>query len=287
MSTRREFFLVSLGAALARSGAAAEGVRLGCQTRAYGSPIRDRAKLLSVLDDLAALGYAGFETNFASLEASFADPEPMRKEIEKRRIGLIGLHMGAGFFSPLRFDQEQAHIAEVARAVKALGGTHLMLSGNRPPASFAWTPQTLHLKCEQLNRAGKACRALDVRLCAHNHGMELANEARELKAILNQTDPELVSLTLDFGNVFPQDFGPLYIVRRFSHRIAAFHLRDTAKGQEVLMGKGDFDFAELGRELLETRWAGWLIVELNQRRDIPSRKLVEMARDYIRKTMRV
>ncbi|HYM12380.1 MAG TPA: hypothetical protein VEU62_16710, partial [Bryobacterales bacterium] len=89
MSTRREFFLVSLGAALARSGAAAEGVRLGCQTRAYGSPIRDRAKLLSVLDDLAALGYAGFETNFASLEASFADPEPMRKEIEKRRIGLI------------------------------------------------------------------------------------------------------------------------------------------------------------------------------------------------------
>jgi sugar phosphate isomerase/epimerase len=285
MGTRREFFLTTLAAALAQRGAAAEGRRLGCQTRAYGSPIRDRAKLLSVLDDLSALGFAGFETNFASLEASFADPAPMRKEIEKRHIELIGLHTSAGFFNPEGFDQEQAHIAEIARAVQGLGGKDLMLSGKRPLGSFEWTPATVRLKCQQLNRAGKACREVGVTLCAHNHGMELAHEAMELKAILNQTDPELVSLVLDVGNVFPEDFGVLYITRRFSKRIAAYHLRDTVKGQEVLMGKGNFDFAGLAHILLEKRWPGWLIIELNQQPGIPSRKLVEMARDDVREKM--
>jgi sugar phosphate isomerase/epimerase len=189
MGTRREFFLASLAAVLARSGAAAGGPRLGCQTRAYGSPIRDRAKLLSVLDDLAALGFAGFETNFASLEASFSNPAPMRKEIEKRHIELIGLHTSAGFFNPESFDQEQAHIAEIARAVQGLGGKHLMSSGKRPPGSLAWTPAALRLKCQQLNRAGKACREMGVTLCAHNHGMELAHEATELKAISEPDGP--------------------------------------------------------------------------------------------------
>jgi sugar phosphate isomerase/epimerase len=77
----------------------------------------------------------------------------------------------------------------------------------------------------------------------------------------------------------------LYITRRFSKRIAAYHLRDTVKGQEVLMGKGDFDFTGLGHILLEKGWAGWLIIELNQQPGIPSRKLVEMARDYVREKM--
>ena len=267
---------------------AAGRLRLGCQTRAYGSPIRDRDKLLAVLEDLAGLGYEGFETNFASLEHSFADPAPMRNQIEKRRIELIGLHLGVGFFDPARFEQEQARIAEVARAVQALGGTHLMLSGNQPPASSGgWDAGKLARKCEQLDRAGRACRALGVRLCSHNHTHELEQGGAHLKALLEGTDPREVSFVLDVGNVFPPEFSALHIARRYGSRLAAFHLRDTARGKEVLMGSGGFDFAALGRALGETRWAGWLIVEMNPRQDIPSRRMVEAARDYLRKTMQI
>jgi len=266
---RREFLATSLAATLA-SGQSRSKIRVGCQTRAYGSPIRDRNKLLPALDDLAAIGYEGFETNFASLEHSFAEPAPMRQEIQKRGIELIGLHLG---------DRKQ--IPRVAEATKALGGTHVMLSEPRLPAAA----QAQLRLCRELDDAGRLCRQLGIRLCSHNHSHELENAGHQIKTVLAETDPQNVSLVLDVGHVFPSEFGVADIVGKYGSRIAAFHLRDTKAGQEVLMGTGDFDFSALARVLDETRWSGWLIVEINPRSDIPSRKLAQMAREHVRKTM--
>ena len=70
--TRRALLSTALAPVL--SEAAAPKVQVGCQTRAYGSPILDRRRFLAVLDDLAELGYEGFETNYRSLEHSFDAP---------------------------------------------------------------------------------------------------------------------------------------------------------------------------------------------------------------------
>ena len=56
-----------LGTLATSAGFAKSRMRAGCQTRCYGSPIRDKQKLLAVLEHLAAAGYEGFETNFASM----------------------------------------------------------------------------------------------------------------------------------------------------------------------------------------------------------------------------
>jgi sugar phosphate isomerase/epimerase len=281
----RRHFLVAAAALARMAGAADTRLRLGCQTRAYGSPIRDREKLLAVLDDLAAVGYEGFETNFASLQASFADPAPMRGEIEKRRVPLIGLHLGTGFYDPARIEQEQAQVLEVARATKAFGGTHLMLSGNHPRGE--WTAEMVDRKCRELNRAARACRELGIQLCAHNHGRELEHGGEHFRELMAGTYPDLVSFVFDVGNPFPADFSPLESIGRFLNRIAAFHLRDTKQGKEVLTGSGEFDFAGLGKLLHERNWSGWLIIELNRRDDIPSRKLIADARDYIRQKTQI
>ena len=103
------------------------------------------------------------------------------------------------------------------------------------------------------------------------------------KPVANAT----ILLGYDVGNPFPPDFTPVQIVRRYAKRIPAFHLRDSIAGKEVLFGAGDFDFAALGRTLAEFEWAGWLIVEVNRNPQIPSRKLVETARDYVRKQMKI
>jgi sugar phosphate isomerase/epimerase len=278
---RRELLLGSL---CALPGVQARSrIRLGCQTRAWGSPLRDRAQLLAALSDLHELGYDGFETNFASLADSFANPQPARAEFSKRGVPLIGLHMSAALFNPARLEKEQEQIAQVARAVKDLGGDYLMLSGSGAPES----PEALKAKCRELNRAGKVCKDLGVRLCSHNHGQELEHDARVLRAILGDTDPEQVAIVLDVGNPFPPTFTPSAIVRRYGKRIPVFHLRDSVAGKEVLFGAGECDFAGLGRALAETDWGGWLIVEVNRNPQIPSRKMVESARDFVRKQMKL
>ena len=285
--TRRTLLSTALAPVVSR--AATPKVQVGCQTRAYGSPIPDRGRFLGVLDDLAELGYEGFETNYRSLEHSFDDPAPMRREFEKRGVELIGLHLGVGLFDPEKIAGEQEQILRIAKAVHGLGGKHIILSGRRLPTETAGraTRAALASKARELNRAGRSCRDLGVRVSFHNHRHELAHNAEEITYMLAETDPDLVSLVLDVGHPFPPRLPATEFVYQYPNRIAGFHLRDTKAGKEVMIGSGDFDFAALGKAIRRTGWLGWLIVEVNRREDISSRDLVEKCRNHLRQTMKV
>lgn len=145
-----------------------------------------------------------------------------------------------------------------------------MLSGSKLPDG----PQALRHKRQQWNVAGRACRDAGVllRLCSHHRGQALANGARALRGVLNRADPELVFLVLDVGNLLSATFEAPHLVGRHSKRIAAFHLRNTIEGQEVRIGEGKSSFARLAAALRETGRSGWLIVEVNRDKELPSWK---------------
>ncbi len=278
--TRRTLLSTALAPVVSR--AATPKVQVGCQTRAYGSPIPDRGRFLGVLDDLAELGYEGFETNYRSLEHSFDDPAPMRREFEKRGVELIGLHLGVGLFDPEKIAGEQEQILRIAKAVHGLGGKHIILSGRRLPTEAAGraTRAALASKARELNRAGRSCRDLGVRVSFHNHRHELAHNAEEITYMLTETDPDLVSLVLDVGHPFPPRLPATEFVYQYPNRIAGFHLRDTKAGKEVMIGSGDFDFAALGKAIRRTGWLGWLIVEVNRRGYLEPRSGREMPQPF-------
>ena len=71
---------------------------------------------------MAAAGYAGFETNYISLEAGFANPAPLRAEFAKRKIELIGLHAGAALHTPEQVTKAEALFAHVAAGEEGLAG---------------------------------------------------------------------------------------------------------------------------------------------------------------------
>lgn len=285
----RRGFLAGLLAGSLVPAAAAPKIRVGCQTRAYGSPIPDRDKLLSALDDLRATGYEGFETNYRSLEHSFQDPAPMRAEIEKRGIVLIGLHLGSKLFDAADLEKEHAQIRQVATAAKALGGTHLMLSVRTLPRDSAGHPDREVEKRRniQLNDAGRACRELGIRLAAHNHLQQSLHNAEEIATILGSTDPDCVSLLLDVAYTHQGGVDAPAFVRRHGSRIAGFHLRDVRGEEEVIVGAGEVDFRGLGQALADTGWSGWCILEINRRPDVSSRELVKNARAHLRNTMNI
>lgn len=287
MTLPRRSFLATALAPLLK--AASGQIRVGCQTRAYGSPIPDPEKFLAALADLGKLGYEGFETNYRSLEHSFVRPHAMRRKFEERGMEMMGLHVGAGFYDPTKIRDEHLLIHRVAGAVKEFGGGHIIASGRVLPTGKDGraTPGSLHSKATELNAAGETCRRFGVTLSFHNHRHELAHDAEEIRTVLDATDPGLVSLLLDVGHPFPAKWPVPRLVREYGNRIAGFHLRDTTAGDEVMFGEGEFDFAELGNVLRETGWKGWLILEVNRRDDISSHDLVDRCRKHIRDTMRV
>ena len=264
-------------------------MRVGCQTRAYGSPITDKAKLLAVLEDLKAAGYEGFETNFRSLEHSFDDPSPMRREIEARGVPLIGLHLGAGLFDPKTLDREREQILRSARATKALGGEHVIVSGRQLPAGKDGhaSREASAAKAREAERIGAELRAIGVRLSIHNHTHEVAHNAEELRRLLDETTQENVGLLFDVGHVHHGEVDVTAFVREHGPRITGLHVRDVKNGDEAPMGAGIVDFAALGDAIRQIGWSGWVIVEVNERNDMPGRELVNRARAHLRKTMGV
>jgi len=286
MLVRRQFLATGLTPLLA---AAPNRIRVGCQTRAYGSPIPDRDKFLAVLSDLGKLGYEGFETNYRSLEHSFMQPRRMRREFESRGVAMMGLHIGVGLFDPTKILDEHKLIHRVAGAVSEFGGGHVIASGRPLPTNAEGhaAAGALQSKANELNAAGETCRRFGVRLSFHNHRHELAHDAEEIRHVLRETDPALVSLWLDVGHPFPKAWPVTRLVHEYGPRIAGFHLRDTKAGDEVLFGAGDFDFAALGRALREAGWRGWLVLEVNRREDISSRDLVDRCRKHLRETMKI
>jgi sugar phosphate isomerase/epimerase len=286
---RRDFIAVLAGAVLAPGQSASPRIKVGCQTRAYGVPIADREKLLSVLDDLVATGYQGFETNYASLQSSFEEPASMRAEFEKRQIKLIGLHGSANFTNPDNVEKERTQIDRLAKASKGLGAELLILSS----AGVARNPDgrldsaALKLRCIELNRAGAACRALGIRLCTHNHAKEVANDGEEVNAVMARTKPDDVAMLMDAAYVHGAGLSVPAFIRKHHRRIAGIHVRDMREGKEVDMGTGELDFRGIADALRETRWAGWVILEINKRADISSRQLVESSRKYMRDVMKI
>lgn len=286
--SRRDLLAAMAGAAMAPARPAARRIRVGCQTRAYGSPIRDRALLLSVLDDLAATGYDGFETNWASLASSFDDPGPMRGEIEKRSLKLIGMHGTVNFVNPANLEKDRAQIDRLAKASHALRAELLILSSSHGvprDASGRMESAALKLRCEELNRAGAACRSLDLGLAIHNHGSESANHMEEIEAILERTEPPNVSLLLDIAYVHEAGMNAPEFFRKHYRRVAGMHVRDHKERKEVNLGEGEIDLKGLAEALHGTRWSGWVILEVNKRPDISSRQLVESSRKYMRDVM--
>ena len=262
-------------------------MRVGCQTRAYGSPLPDKATFLAVLDDLRETGYVGFETNFRTLEHSFDHPVAMRREIERRGVEMIGLHVGAGLFEPEKIPEDRKLVERVARATAELGGKHVIVSGRRLPETADGRVERVAAleKATQLESLAKFCSALGVTLSSHNHTYEVRNDAEEIRLVLGNS--EQVSLLFDVGHVHNDEVNVPEFVAEHSARIAGLHLRDVQDGDEVMIGTGKVDFAAIGRSLRRKSWRGWLIVEINKRDDVPSREMVTRVRAHLRKTMKV
>lgn len=282
MVSRRTF--VSLPCALPFALAAGK-LRAGCQTRAFGSPIRDKTKLLAALDDIAATGYEGFETNFASLEHSFDNPRPMREEFARRKLELIALHASPKLMSMDGVEKELAQALRIAKAVRDFGGSILVVSGPGVPRDAAGKLDigALDRWTGNLNLLGARTREYGIRLAVHNHAKELMNNAEELDGVLRATDGKNVGLLVDVSYFVGSPIAVGDFIRHHASRIAGLHLRDLRDGAEVDLGDGGLDLKGLSAAIQATGMQGWAILELNQRRGLSSREMISLNRSAMRK----
>lgn len=249
---RRTFVLAAPAAALM----ATDGIKVGCQSRSYAAPSRDVRQFLTYVDDMAAAGYEGFETNYVSLESGFTDPAPLRAEIARRKMSLIGLHAGSALHTPELVSKAEALFAHVAAGVKALGGSYAMLS----PAAGK-DPGLLKSKAEAIERLAAVCRKAGVELLVHNHVEEARNNFEEFRFLLNHSS---VKLLVDVGHAARAGVNAAAFCEQHHSRIAAIHVKDWKADHmnQVTLGSGDVPVKSALAALRKRNWRGWVIAEL-------------------------
>ncbi len=110
--------------------------------------------------------------------------------------------------------------------------------------------------CDKLNRAGETARKAGAPLCYHNHAFEFEGEPgqRRIDILLNNTDPDLVSLETDVFWISVAGQDPVEFLTRNASRVRMVHLKDKAKGMRVQFDETKArpsDFKEVGNGSLD------------------------------------
>ena len=279
----RRSFLAATGAAFA----AAPRIRTGCQTRSYYVPNRDRAQLNAALDDIAAAGFEGFETNQMCLAADFAHPGPLRADLARRKLELLGLHVGGNLHAPAAAPQTLETMRGVAQGAKNLGAEMLVVSAAAVRNMEGSALQVaMRQKAVALEELGKWCRAFGVRLAAHNHTEETLRNFSEFRLIAEATSAANVSLMVDVGHTGVTGVDPVPFLHDYGRRVAGIHVRDYRDGKHVALGKGVVNLKGVAKVLHDTKWSGWVILELEAAAGAAKPPdAVRAARKYLREEM--
>lgn len=296
---RRHFLQLTGGCAVSASVSgnlyavrpAAERIRIGAQTNTWGAPIKSYDELLRICDSLVKLGYAGFETNYRSLESQAANAARCRKDFESRRIQFIAPHCGVTLFDSSKQTAEIDKLTGIGNYSAEMGATHFIASGVAlPRVNGKLDHHAASIKAAGLNKLGEVCRKTGLTLCYHNERWEFQDQPSEMSILLKETDPKLVSLAYDVANAFGMGPDAADFSASNFRRIAIYHIKDaipTPKGRvvDVDLGAGKVNLRGVVAPLLNSDWEGWLTVEREGPFPNPSgapEKLQRQCREYLK-----
>lgn len=201
--------------------------------------------------------------------SSFLLTKPF-EEVEKEfRIQLEFLKaMGAKIIGA----SEQSYSVQGLQDVPVFGHKHIM------------NDEEWDRFCTGMNRLGKIAKTdYDIALTFHHHMGTVVQSAAEVERMMENTDPEYVSLLFDTGHFTYCGEDPLEMVKKYVGRIKHVHLKDIRSevvekvkkeelsfldgvrlGAFTVPGDGCIDFEPIFQVLEEAGYKGYMLVEAEQ-----------------------
>lgn len=248
-------------------------LKIGAQLIIWGGKID--SDLVSVLDEVASLGYAGIETKPSVFENS--DPKEI---LASYGLNLAGLHISVG----------SADIATVDKALTILekaDSCYLMFSGAGGKEN---SDENYFQSSKKLEEFGKRAKKRGVTVCYHNHWQEIVNNARGTKIILENTSPDHVSLCVDTYWVKCGGLSPVEFIKENRNRIAYIHLKDGTeegikKHEFTELGQGIIDFPAVIKAVKSLN-IEWAVVEQDRTNKTPKESMA-ISRKYIKEKLKL
>ncbi|MBO0701884.1 MAG: TIM barrel protein [Candidatus Dormibacteraeota bacterium] len=257
-----------------------EGPRFGVGTAVFGDLEPEDVELV------AALGFPGLEPYRQWVTRYLDRPAELRRLLDANGVAMItcsngGPGQSTDFIDPaVRAATIADHVGFAQRFLSEFGCRHFKINlGSRPPGGT--TEAQLTAIAEALNDLGREVAALGIRLAPHPHIWGPVERPEEIRRLLELTDPEYVSLTLDTAQVRLGGGDPIELLEGHWDRIVALHWKDTGPGyrswtgptptreeheRECLykdLGAGGIDFCRIWRLLRERDYRYWITLDLD------------------------
>ena len=235
-------------------------MRIGCQTITFGDDQQDRFD--SVFSAVRQAGYEGVEIGYRRLQG--CDPDRMRGMLDAHGIELLASHIGGNLEDPRQADGERSLLDEILDYLQKLNVSVLMYSGSR------------YENDEQFNRdlamvraAAEEAAECGVRLLYHNHYWEMRDNARIMRALIDEGGDAL-GFCPDVGWIFKGGADVIEILELMRDRIGVIHFKDFAfpgTGEEyelcdtVEFGRGIVPLDEMATWAKEHAPDAWAVAE--------------------------
>ncbi len=234
---------------------------------------------------IAALGLQGIEPYGDAIEKYRKNPLELKKIFDDAGVTFIDASNGERGQSTNFIDPEQIpktiadHVAFAHEFPQPLGCGHWKVNmGQRPPGG----PGDDQLKrlANTLNEIGRKTIGMGIRLAPHPHIWGPVEREREVRRMMELTDPKYVWMTADTGHLALGGADPVQIISDYFTRIAEVHLKDTyakyrgntsTPTQEEHrvasvyhnLGGGGVDFPAVFKVLRDRRYKGWAIFDMD------------------------
>lgn len=244
----RRDFVTTLGSAVALS-------QLGCASRPAPHTegtrrlrriglqlysLRDDARkdLERTIADIAAAGYHDVEL-LGSMNNFGMPPGKLRQILDRNGLRAPSTHVGGDALDDLSRQLDDA---------QTLGHEYIIVASL--PIKGTPTIADYQRWADRLNEAGRVTREHKIWIGFHNHAGDFAvGEGKPAYDVLaERTDPSVVRLQLDTGNLAMASRDPMEYLKRYGDRYWLFHIKDVPQlgaKNDTELGKGVIDFRRL------------------------------------------
>jgi sugar phosphate isomerase/epimerase len=202
--------------------------------------LRDDARrdLERTLADIAAIGYKDIEL-LGSMNNFGMPPKRLRDVLDRNGLRAPSTHVSGNALFELDRQLDDALTLGHRYVIVA----SLPITGPRSVDDYRrWA--------DRLNESGKRARERDVWIGFHNHANDLTpiGGVVPYDVLVARTDPSVVRMQLDTGNLAMASRDPHEYMKQFGTRYWLFHIKDVPRlgaTHDAELGTGTIDFARL------------------------------------------
>ena len=237
------------------------------------------------VSEMALAGFTGSEVGNKYPK----DPEVLKKALELRGVEICNQWFSSFLITkPFEFRAQLTFLKAMGAKVIGASEQSYSVQGQMDTPVFGhkyeMNDEEWDTFCTGMNKLGKIAKEeYGIALTFHHHMGTVVQSLAEVDRMMENTDPEYVSLLFDTGHFTYCGEDPLEVVKKYVHRIKHVHLKDirpevveqvkkenmsflagVRAGAFTIPGDGCINYDPIFKVLEDAGYEGYMVVEAEQ-----------------------